>query len=430
MYNLYYNQNIQRFLLILYLLSIILEIIYLILNNMYKRKIRDFIIVSLSIFISSSQILDISKMLQNSEVNFDNKVFFRPVIHWNNLFSIVLLLLIYIVCIFHIINSLISYKNEIKSSSIKEAFDNLPSAISIINSGNIPLLINKKMYHLIYMITEEYSPNVQEIVNIVENKLNHPNVKFLENRNDFIIQLKNGEIYKFNKSFLEIEGQLYTQIFFSDITRAYNLSIELEDKNTALENQKKQLTSLLDDIVNIKKEEEILMQKMYIHAKLGEIIVATNLYMRERKNQKYCLNLWEDLLIRLSAPIETKDEDTNLSQLIDASNAMGCEINISGNLPEDKDMSYLIITAMRVAVTNAVKHANATVINVEIQNEDDNNVLITISDNSNKVTTSIEEGGGLKDLRTKIEKAGGRFEILCNQKVTLIISLPIKSIYF
>jgi hypothetical protein len=242
-------------------------------------------------------------MLQNSEVNFDNKVFFRPVIHWNNLFSIVLLLLIYIVCIFHIINSLISYKNEIKSSSIKEAFDNLPSAISIINSGNIPLLINKKMYHLIYMITEEYSPNVQEIVNIVENKLNHPNVKFLENRNDFIIQLKNGEIYKFNKSFLEIEGQLYTQIFFSDITRAYNLSIELEDKNTALENQKKQLTSLLDDIVNIKKEEEILMQKMYIHAKLGEIIVATNLYMRERKNQKYCLNLWEDLLIRLSAPI-------------------------------------------------------------------------------------------------------------------------------
>ena len=201
MYNLYYNQNIQRFLLILYLLSIILEIIYLILNNMYKRKIRDFIIVSLSIFISSSQILDISKMLQNSEVNFDNKVFFRPVIHWNNLFSIVLLLLIYIVCIFHIINSLISYKNEIKSSSIKEAFDNLPSAISIINSGNIPLLINKKMYHLIYMITEEYSPNVQEIVNIVENKLNHPNVKFLENRNDFIIQLKNGEIYKFNKSF-------------------------------------------------------------------------------------------------------------------------------------------------------------------------------------------------------------------------------------
>ena len=343
MYNLYYNQNIQRFLLILYLLSIILEIIYLILNNMYKRKIRDFIIVSLLIFISSSQILDISKMLQNSEVNFDNKVFFRPIIHWNNLFSIVLLLLIYIVCIFHIINSLIGYKNEIKSSSIKEAFDNLPSAISIVNSGNIPLLINKKMYHLIYMITEEYSPNVQEIVNIVENKLNHPNVKFLVNRNDFIIQLKNGEIYKFNKSFLEIEGQLYTQIFFSDITRAYNLSIELEDKNTALENQKKQLTSLLDDIVNIKKEEEILMQKMYIHAKLGEIIVATNLYMRERKNQKYCLNLWEDLLIRLSAPIETNNEDTNLSQLIDASNAMGCEINISGNLPEDKDMSYLII---------------------------------------------------------------------------------------
>ena len=97
MYNFYYNQNIQRFLLILYLLSIILEIIYLILNNMYKRKIRDFIIVSLLIFISSSQILDISKMLQDSEVNFDNKVFFRPVIHWNNLFSIVLLLLIYIV---------------------------------------------------------------------------------------------------------------------------------------------------------------------------------------------------------------------------------------------------------------------------------------------------------------------------------------------
>ncbi|SKC61565.1 hypothetical protein SAMN02745115_01802 [[Eubacterium] yurii] len=135
-------------------------------------------------------------------------------------------------------------------------------------------------------------------------------------------------------------------------------------------------------------------------------------------------------MIRLSAPIETKDEDTNLNQLIDASNAMGCEINLTGNLPENRDMSYLIITAMRVAVTNAVKHANATLINVDIKNEDYNNLLITISDNSDKIITSIEEGGGLRDLRTKIEKAGGRFEILCNQKVTLIISLPIKSIYF
>gem|GEM_PF-1024184 len=430
MYNLYDNQNMQRLILTLYLLSIILEIIYLILNNIYKRKIRDFIIVSLLLFISSSQILDISKRFQNSKVNTNNEVFLKSIINSKILFSIGILILIYIICIFHIVNSLKSYKNEIKSNSIKEAFDNLPSAISIINSANIPLLINKKMYHLIYMITQNYSPNVQEIVSIVENKLNHPNIKFLENKNDFIIQLKNGEIYKFNKSFLEIEGQWYIQIFFSDITRAYNLSNELEEKNTALENQKKQLTTLLDDIVNIKKEEEILMQKMYIHAKLGEIIVATNLYIRERKNQKYCLNLWKDLLIRLSAPIETKDEDTNLNQLIDASNAMGCEINLNGNLPENRDMSYLIITAMRVAVTNAVKHANATLINVDIKNEDYNNLLITISDNSDKITTSIEEGGGLRDLRTKIEKAGGRFEILCNQKVTLIISLPIKSIYF
>ncbi|EFM39035.1 hypothetical protein HMPREF0379_1263 [[Eubacterium] yurii subsp. margaretiae ATCC 43715] len=397
-------------------------------NNMYKRKIRDFIIVSLLLFISISQILDISKIFQNQNISFNNEVISEQLMPKSTLFSCVILSLIYFVCIFYIINSLKSYKNEIKSSSIKEAFDNLPSAISIINANHMPLLVNKRMYHLIYMITEEYSPNVLEIVNIVENRMKHKNIKYIENGNDFIIQLKNGEIYKFNKSFLEIEAQLYTQIFFSDITREYNLSVELEEKNNALESQKKQLTILLDDIVNIKKEEEILMQKMYIHAKLGEIIIATNLYIRERKNQKYCLDLWEDLLIRLSAPVESKNEDTNLSQLVDASNAMGCEINLNGNLPEDNDMSYLIITAMRVAITNAVKHAKATQINVDIQ-DDDNNKLISISDNSTMITDSIQEGGGLRDLRTKIEKAGGRFEILCNQKVTLKISLPIKSIY-
>lgn len=144
MYNLYDNQNMQRLILTLYLLSIILEIIYLILNNIYKRKIKDFIIVSLLLFISSSQILDISKRFQNSKVNTNNEVFLKSIINSKILFSIGILILIYIICIFHIVNSLKSYKNEIKSNSIKEAFDNLPSAISIINSANIPLLINKK----------------------------------------------------------------------------------------------------------------------------------------------------------------------------------------------------------------------------------------------------------------------------------------------
>ena len=38
MYNLYDNQNMQRLILTLYLLSIILEIIYLILNNIFEQQ--------------------------------------------------------------------------------------------------------------------------------------------------------------------------------------------------------------------------------------------------------------------------------------------------------------------------------------------------------------------------------------------------------
>ena len=95
MCNLYDNQNMQRLILTLYLLSIILEIIYLILNNIYKRKIRDFIIVSLLLFISSSQILDISKRFQNSKVNTNNEFFLKSIINSKILFSIGILILIY-----------------------------------------------------------------------------------------------------------------------------------------------------------------------------------------------------------------------------------------------------------------------------------------------------------------------------------------------
>ena len=79
--------------------------------------------------------------------------------------------------------------------------------------------------------------------------------------------------------------------------------------------------------------------------------------------------------------------------------------------------------AIREALTNAVRHAEATELTVKIE-QDEKRYHIEIFDNGSVSVSSITEGNGLSALRQRLEQEGASLKVLCDNSVSLIVDIP------
>lgn len=416
---------IQTIISTFYIIVIILEICCTIIDFINNSKKYILFFISL-IFISSMQMFMMIELLYEKEWKVPVTDFTIISSKQNIVFTIFLLTIMTYISIFYIIKNYKRYKREISFNSIKEAFDNLPKAISIINQKGIPVLVNKQMYDLVYNITGKDFQSLDDIAGILNKNSNYQDIEFIDSKDDSIIlKMKDNTVWQINCQEFALDNDLYSEISANEITQIYNLSNQLQEKNFSLMEQKKKQEKLLKDMIQSKKEEEILNLKIDTHSKFGKAILATQLFLGNR-NEKSPIDIWNDV-IRKTEIIEQEDDENNassLNQLIDASNVFGCKIILDGQLPEDDKISYLIVTAMREAITNAVRHSKADEVRINI-NMLDSKINVEIEDNSNLNIKSIKETGGLADLRKKIEKSGGKLTIVCKKCVKMIIVLPV-----
>ena len=166
---------------------------------------------------------------------------------------------------------------------------------------------------------------------------------------------------------------------------------------------------------------------MRVHGQFGQCVLTTRRALVEKCSAKELKNivcLWENITEQMRTGLsDTKyDEDNTKVQLENAAAALGCKIEFFGVLPEDNDISYLILTAVREAVINAVRHAGADKVTVEIT-ETAMSYSAVIYDNASKNIYKLKEGGGLGGLRKKIERAGGQLDVKCENGVRLYVRL-------
>ena len=85
----------------------------------------------------------------------------------------------------------------------------------------------------------------------------------------------------------------------------------------------------------------------------------------------------------------------------------------------------MLITAMRECATNAVRHADADVLQVTVSCNDKAAEAVIIN-NGNQPAEEISEGGGLTSLRRRIERAGGQMLLQSTPRFMLTVTVPLK----
>jgi len=345
---------------------------------------------------------------------------------------VLLLLVSSIYCGFGIWREKAKAKREITPDSIREAFDNLPSGLCFSDEKGIPLLTNRRMYQLAEEATGRLCRNAEEMWRELSKLEGQKGIERLHKESIPTFRWNDGNIWQFSRAELTLQNQRYIQTTATDITRLYTLTEELKKNNSALDKQYKRLKNLLDEIVQITQEEEILASKVKIHNELGECLLTARRYLVREQPEKDIYELfhhWQEVIRFMESTLKEPKQpsDYAMRELIEAAEALGCTITFEGGTQWEAGQYTLLKNAIREAMTNAIRHAGANELTVQMETEEDT-LYAVMKDNGNRWITSISEGSGLSALRSRIEKAGGNMEIRCGQGVELHIKIPVKEV--
>lgn len=301
---------------------------------------------------------------------------------------------------------------------IKESFDQLPTATCFFDSTGGVVLCNRRMYELSQYLLHS---SMQYLAEAEQALASPPDgvVPIAHAENTY--QFPDQTIWKFEKRIVtDRYKETYTQLTAADVTQLHQALTQFAIDNHKLAQDAEKLKELSKTVEAVAREKEALAAKSAMHDSLASCITVTKQFLAgdlDRISAEVVLREWEKSIAFRNSVLEPAKDS-----LYHAAKSSGVTIRITGKIP-DGDMSELIYTAMQVCLTNAVQYAKATELAACIS-ENDDNVTVMIRNNGKQPEQPVREGGGLTNLRRRIEAVGGTMRIQSLPEFILCIEIP------
>ena len=303
-------------------------------------------------------------------------------------------------------------------NAIKESFDRLPTAICFFDcTGNI-VLCNRQMYKLSRYLLDSDMQHMGE----VEKALSAPRegilrISDLENTYRF----PDKTVWSFEKAEVtDRYGEIFIQLTAADVTELHRALVQLADDSKRIEADSEKLKRLSDNVGALSREKELLAAKSAMHDSLAACITLTRQYIRGETDfidAGVVCQEWEKVIaFRKATCLPAK------KIFLDSAKASGVSVRINGEEPTNRG-AELMYTAMQVCLNNAIQYAQATEISADIC-ENKGSYTVMIRNNGKPPEKKITEGGGLSNLRRRIEMSGGTMTVHSLPKFSLVIEIP------
>ena len=181
-------------------------------------------------------------------------------------------------------------------SLVREAINNYPDGICFAAPGGRPILSNKMINDVCYMLTGHTVTNAdrmwEEIGDLkIPGVHTGPDRKAASDRNEEIEQvlcrLQNGQVWQFQRRPLILETGPVMQYEAADVTELYHYQMQLQEKNDQLSEMLERQKALLQSIVENNLKKEVLHTKMRIHSDFGRVLVMTENRLTNRDDHRY-----------------------------------------------------------------------------------------------------------------------------------------------
>lgn len=303
-------------------------------------------------------------------------------------------------------------------NAIKESFDRLPTAACFFNRTGSIVLCNRQMYQLSRQLLDsdmQYLGEVEEALAALPNGI----VQIPDVENTY--RFPDKKVWRFEKTEItDRYRESYIQLTAADVTELQRALVQLTDDSRKLEEDSEKLKQLSDNVVALAREKEQLNAKSAMHDNLAACITLTKQYITGEfdglEADTVCRE-WEKVIafrdvIRLSEK----------QKLLDSAMTSGVTVRIRGEEPTDGG-AELMYTAMQVCLNNAIQYAKATEIYANIW-ENEGSYTVVIRNNGKPPEKKITEGGGLTNLRRRVENSGGKMTVQSLPEFSLVIEIP------
>ncbi|MDO4633984.1 MAG: hypothetical protein Q4B01_09030 [Eubacteriales bacterium] len=316
-------------------------------------------------------------------------------------------------------------KRILTRESVKEAVDTLPAGIVYFTRRGLPILCNARMQELFWGMTGRDLQMQSELEGVLDEHCTMQ--KTDENRVRWLYRFADGSCWKFQRSSENIEDLGNCVLFVAtDLTELYQVRSEIEDGNEQLQEMIQRVKNITANTADITRQQEILDAKMRVHNKMGNCLLSARQYlMQEQPGQtkEELTALWRESLSELQGEVGAEDEPDAYEMVVKIAESIGLKILQHGEFPENEELRYLIVVALRECVTNALHHAEASRLDLTIERSG-GKMTVFFTNDGKAPEKEIVEGGGLSSLRERIRAGGGRMYVDSLPKFCLRIELP------
>ena len=303
-------------------------------------------------------------------------------------------------------------------NAIKESFDRLPTGVCFFDRTGSIVLCNRRMYQLSRFLLDSDMQHLGE----VQEALAAPArgiVRIPDIDNTY--RFPDKTVWRFEKTEVtDRYGVTYIQLTAADVTDLQRALVQLTVDSKKLQEDAEKLKQLSDNVGALAREKELLDAKSAMHDGLAACITLTKQYITgefDGMDAGVVCREWEKVIafrdtIRLPAR----------KKLLDSAKASGVTVRIRGQEPTDGE-AELLYTAMQVCLNNAIQYAKATEISANIW-ENEGSYTVVIRNNGKPPEKEITEGGGLTNLRHRIENSGGKMTVQSLPRFSLTIEIP------
>lgn len=348
----------------------------------------------------------------------------RPDIPYVVFLIVTLLTIVY--GIYIVLSETINRKN-LNHTSIKEAFDNLPTGVCFFNEKGIPVLCNLSMVRFSLIVGGRDVQFITDLERLLADDF-VPQTDAIKDGKVFV--LPNGKAWYLDKNRITLEnGKHYTRYIVSDVTDLHQKRVDLQQETDRLRHISEALKALSSNVVAATREEEIINAKMRVHDQMGQCLIESRMYLKNSKEpvSDSIIPLWKRAISMLKYNNDVEDEDM-LSQIRETCERLKVEFVMSGNLPEDEKSAYILICSVRECLTNAIRYADADKLYVSFT-ESANHASVTVTNSGKQPDGPIVEGGGLSTLRQKVERSGGVMTVFSRPEFKLTVTVPKGEVY-
>lgn len=310
-------------------------------------------------------------------------------------------------------------KKSITRSSVKESLDYLNTGLCFAHKNGMVMLINHRMNNLSHTIFGRDLQNANAFWESLSNGEIQSGVTRLSMGANPSLCLPDKTVWTFAREV--IDG--ITQLTAAETTQLNKLTEELKEKNAELSVMNERLRKYGENVDKLTREKERLETKARIHRELGQALLTTRRYLcSDSDNPQELIDMLKRNITMLRMESQTPKNDKPLDMLMKVAHSAGIEVLIIGQMPKQEDANRLFFEAATESLTNAVRHADAKKLCVELT-EDDKAYFACFTNDGSKPQNKIVEGGGLGSLRLKTEQIGGTMEVLSQPQFVLKLTV-------